>query len=146
MDTFKFKTKSITENTPLAALKPIWVPNTSNEVLKSLLFFDSFVKYSYKNYEEFLFAKLIDASHTESQINDIKQLLCIVRELREMWLYNFVEQQRQPFNLHATLCNVIPSGWTTPLEPFINFIENGSQAGIEIKKSDTLRIMKLMTQ
>jgi len=54
METFKFKIKSITGNTPLAALKPIWVPNTSNEVLKSLLFFDSFVKYSYKNYEEFL--------------------------------------------------------------------------------------------
>ena len=146
MDTFKFKTKSITGNTPLAALKPIWVPNTSNEVLKSLLFFDSFVKYSYKNYEEFLFAKRIDASHTESQINDIKQLLCIIRELREMWLYNFVEQQRQPFNLHATLCNVLPLGWPTQLEPFINFIENSDQADIERKKTDTLRIMKLMTQ
>jgi hypothetical protein len=142
METFKFKTKSITGNTPLADLRAIWLPNTSNEVLKSLLFFDTFVKYSYKNYQEFLIAKRIDAS----QINDIKQLLCIIRELREMWLYNFVEQQRQPFNLHATLCNVIPSGWTTPLEPFINFIENGSQVGIEIKKSDTLRIMKLMTQ
>ena len=59
MDTFKFKTKSITGNTPLADLRVIWLPNTSNEVLKSLLFFDSFVKYSYKNYEEFLFAKRI---------------------------------------------------------------------------------------
>ena len=146
MDTFKFKTKSITGNTPLAALKPIWVPNTSNEVLKSLHFFDSFVKYSYKNYEEFLIAKRIVVPHTDSQINDIKQLLCIVRELREMWLYNFVEQQRQPFNLHATLCNVLPPGWTTQLEPFINFIENGDQADIKIKKTDTLRIMKLMTQ
>jgi len=141
METFKFKTKSITGNIPLAALKPIWVPNTSNEVLKSLLFFDTFVKYSYKNYEEFLIAKHIDVPHTESQINDIKQLLCIVRELREMWLYNFVEQQRQPFNLHATLRNVLPPGWTTQLESFINSIENGDQAGIEIKKTDTLRII-----
>ena len=65
---------------------------------------------------------------------------------REMWLYNFVEQQRQLFNLHATLRNVLPSGWTTQLEPFINFIENGDQADIERKKPDTLRIMKLMTQ
>jgi len=134
METFKFKTKSITGNTPLAALRAIWVPNTSNEVLKSLLFFDTFVKYSYKNYKEFLIAKRIDVPHTESQISDIKQLLCIVRELREMWLYNFIEQQQQPFNIRLIMRSYRKSN---SIRSIVSALELGSNRAVAL----TIRII-----